>query len=511
MKSLSTASAQCLLARTVFPLWLGLGLALTSLPDARAQQTATLTNIYNFTGPDGSIPNTLIVGTDGNFYGTTANGGPNDSFYGTVFRLTPAGALTTLYAFTGGADGGIPVPGLIQANDGNFYGITSQNGSGREGTIYQVTPAGGFKVLYSFSNGEVKSGLVQGNDGNFYGVNPNGLIYQVTPAGGYTNLHFDGELVSGGLVRGADGNFYGTDDGTGITSRKGAFFQVTPTGTFTILGSFPATTDGPSASTLVQSSDGNFYGTTSYGGSNGPNATIFRFTPVGGYTLLHNFDPISEFTIESNSALVQGSDGNFYGATQVGGTNDEGTLFQITPTGVFTTLYNFTGGNDGAAPQATNDSGIPGSALIRGNDGSLYGTTAQGGYNSGGTIYKVTLHPGFFAGATALNRGVYYLALPNGNPFGYYSFLSDPNYLYHFDLGYEYVFDANDGQSGVYLYDFASSTFFYTSPTFPFPYLYDFSLNAVLYYFPDPNYPGRYNTNGTRFFYNFATGQIITK
>ena len=95
--------------------------------------------------------------------------------------------------------------------------------------------------------------------------------------------------------------------------------------------------------------------------------------------------------------------------------------------------------------------------------------------------------------------------------FGYYSFLSDPRYIYHFDLGYEYVFDAADGNDGVYLYDFASQTFFYTSPTFGFPYLYDFSLNSVLYYYPDPNNPGRYNTNGTRYFYNFATGQIITK
>ena len=121
-------------------------------------------------------------------------------------------------------------------------------------------------------------------------------------------------------------------------------------------------------------------------------------------------------------------------------------------------------------------------------------------------------HPDFFDGEVALSNGVYYLAFPaNGNVFGYYAFLSDPNYIYHFDLGYEYVFDAKDGHGGVYLYDFASSTFFYTSPAFPFPYLYDFRLNSVLYYFPDPANPGRYNTNGVRYFYNFATGQIITK
>ena len=110
-----------------------------------------------------------------------------------------------------------------------------------------------------------------------------------------------------------------------------------------------------------------------------------------------------------------------------------------------------------------------------------------------------------------MSNGVHYLAFPNGTYFGYYAYLSDPRYLYHFDLGYEYVFDADDGKQGVYLYDFASSGFFYTSPTFPFPYLYDFSLNSVVYYYPDPNNAGRYNTNGKRNFYVFSTGQIISK
>ena len=130
-----------------------------------------------------------------------------------------------------------------------------------------------------------------------------------------------------------------------------------------------------------------------------------------------------------------------------------------------------------------------------------------------GVIRRITA-PGdlsFFAGEAALGNGVDYLTFANGNYFGYYAFLSDPDYLYHFDLGYEYVFDAADGNSGVYLYDFQSGGFFYTSPTFPFPYLYDFSLNSVLYYFPDPAQPGRYNTDGVRYFYDFATGTVISK
>ena len=112
-------------------------------------------------------------------------------------------------------------------------------------------------------------------------------------------------------------------------------------------------------------------------------------------------------------------------------------------------------------------------------------------------------------GEVPLGNGVYYLQFPNGTPFGYYTYLTDPRWIYHFDMGFEYWFDANDGQSGIYFYDFSSSHFFYTSPSFPFPYLYDFSLNTVLYYFPDPNNPGHYTTN-PRYFYNFATGQIIT-
>ena len=131
--------------------------------------------------------------------------------------------------------------------------------------------------------------------------------------------------------------------------------------------------------------------------------------------------------------------------------------------------------------------------------------------NAGGVSVIVQKRPDFFAGETALSNGVYYLQFENGSPFGYYSFLSDPDYIYHFDLGFEYVFDANDGRSGVYLYDFASDTFFYTSPTFPFPYLYDFTLNTVLYYYPDPNNAGHYDTNGVRYFYDFASGKIITK
>ena len=120
-------------------------------------------------------------------------------------------------------------------------------------------------------------------------------------------------------------------------------------------------------------------------------------------------------------------------------------------------------------------------------------------------------HPSFFDGEVSVGNGVEYLSFPGGNYFGYYSYLTDSNYIYHFDLGYEYIFDANDSKSGIYLYDFKSGHFFYSSPSYPYPYLYDFTLGTVLYYYPDPSNPGHYDSNGVRYFYNFATGQIISQ
>ena len=133
--------------------------------------------------------------------------------------------------------------------------------------------------------------------------------------------------------------------------------------------------------------------------------------------------------------------------------------------------------------------------------------------NGTGALAPSTTHPAFFAGEIALGDDWYYLQFANGTPFGYYRYLvimNDPNFIYHLDMGFEYFADANDGHGGIYFYDFTSHDLFYTSPSFPFPYLYDFTLHTVLYYFPDPNRPGQYTTN-PRYFYDFATHQIITR
>ena len=470
--------------------------------------------LHTFTGGDGSSPESALVqGSDGNFYGTTFYGGASSA--GTIFVITPAGVLSTLHNFSG-SDGLDPATSLVEGSDGNFYGTAQYGGEGggREGfgTVFMITPAGKFTRLHRFdgSDGSEPSGpLVQGTDGNFYGTtgaggaNGNGAVFVITPAGSFTLLHSfdtsDGSQPGGGLVLGIDGNFYGATVGGGADD-AGTVFQLTPAGGLTTLHSF-SYTDGSEPFGLVQGSDGNFYGTTYQGGADEDAAnpsgsgTIYKLTPSGEFTLLHSFDGTNG--LSSTTSLVQGSDGSFYGTAYQ-------TIFQIRPAGAYTVLDHLDDNGGGAV-----------NGLVQGSDGSFYGTELGTTETGDGTIFKLTVGTvpsSFFAGEVPTYNGVYYLAFANGNHFGSYAYLADLNYIYHFDLGYEYVIDANDGQNGVYFYDFKSSDFFYTSPTFPFPYLYDFNLQSVVYYYLDPDIPGGGEDNdGTRYFYVFSTGQLITK
>ena len=188
---------------------------------------------------------------------------------------------------------------------------------------------------------------------------------------------------------------------------------------------------------------------------------MFQLTPAGALTTLYTFTGGNDGS-QPYAGLIQGNDGSLYGETSAGGASGNGTVFKLTTAGALTTLYSFSE-SDGAQPQ---------SGLVQAGDGSFYGTTSAGGTNGAGTVFKLSVTAAsstFFAGEVPVGGGVYFLDLPTGNPFGYYSYLSDPRYLYHFDFGWEYVFDANDGKSGVYLYDFASDDFFYTSPDVPLP------------------------------------------
>ena len=495
---------------------LSAGVWSAGLSSARAQAVATLTSLGSF-GGNGSYPVAgLVQGSDGNFYGTTSNGG-DATGDGTIYKTTPSGGLTTLYTFTGGSDGSQPYAKLMQGSDGNFYGTTSAGGDATgDGTVFKTTPAGGLTTLYTFTGGndgsQPQAGLVQGSDGNFYGTTTyggtdgDGTIFKLTPAGRLTTLYTftggsDGSYPVAGLTQGSDGNFYGMASAGGDANGDGTIYKITPAGAFSVLYTFSGSDGYQPVGKLVLGSDGNFYGAAYEGGASG-DGTVFKITPAGALTTLYTFTGGSDGS-QPYAGLVQGSDGSLYGETSAGGANSTGTIFQLTPAGGFTTLYAFSE-TDGAQPQ---------SGLVLGSDGGFYGTTSAGGTSSAGTVFKLSVAAAsstFFTGEEPVGSGVYFLTLASGNPFGYYAYLSDPSYLYHFDLGWEYASDAADGKSGVYLYDFASDDFFYTSPSFPFPYLYDFKLNSTVYYYPDPNNAGHYTTN-PRYFYDFANGEIITK
>ncbi len=182
--------------------------------------------------------------------------------------------------------------------------------------------------------------------------------------------------ASGSLIQATDGNFYGTST-KGGASDKGTIFRFTPDGLLTILHSFTGP-DGvhPSAG-LTQATDGSLYGTTSGAGLL-DYGTIFRITLGGAFTVLHRFTgPDGKWP---HAALIQASDGNFYGTTYLGGTSESGTVFRLTPSGVFTTLHNFTG-LDGWGPHA---------GLIQASDGNFYGTTTNGGTSNKGTVFRLT-------------------------------------------------------------------------------------------------------------------------
>jgi uncharacterized repeat protein (TIGR03803 family) len=355
------------------------------------------TNLYSFgSSPlDGIDPSAgLVQGNDGNFYGTTQDGGTYS--YGTVFRISPSGAYTNLYSFGSSfTDGNGPVAGLVQGSDGNFYGTTQYGGLTGVGTVFRISPIGAYTNLYSFGYSpdgfNPYAELVQGSDSNFYGttyfggLRGVGTVFRITPSGVYTNLYSfggspaDGNFPAAGLVQGDDGRFYGTTQDGG-TYGYGTVFRISPSGAYTNLYSFGGSpTDGNDlVAWLVQGSDDNFYGTT-FGGGMYSSGTVFRISPTGAYTNLYSFG--SSLTDGSGpvAGLVQGSDDNFYGTTFGGGTYGSGTVFQISPSGAYTNLYSF--GSSFA------DGNSPVSGPVQGSDGNFYGTTKKGGTNDEGTVF----------------------------------------------------------------------------------------------------------------------------
>lgn len=393
---------------------------------------------------DGTNPRGhLVQAKDGNFYGMTYGGGPNGT--GTIFRITPAGTFTVIKSFNKTTDGGNSYGSLTEGKDGLLYGMTYSGGSFGYGTIFKITTSGTYTVirhLNSASDGAYPQGdLIQASDGNFYGVcysggsNGNGTIFKLTTAGAYTVLRhlsasLDGGNPFGNLYQHTDGFLYGMNR-TGGAKTSGTAYRISTSGAFTLLHSFVPETEGATPNGgFVRGGDGNLYGFTSSGGATGGGVAI-KMNTSGAVTILTSFDgsikgnapyetlikgrdsayygtvsngglygygaiikicggtttPVYSFNRNADGGTPKGSlllasDGNFYGMTSDGGSKGYGTIFRLTPKGAFGVLYHFNGPVDGGFPQGS---------LIQGTDGFLYGITNSGGTNGGGTIFKISL------------------------------------------------------------------------------------------------------------------------
>jgi len=410
----------------------------------RVASAGTLTTLYSFSSAANGVgpESNLIQAKDGNLYGTTTAGG---AYYnGTVFRLSLAGSFAVIASFPANPCQ-IYNSALIQASDGNFYGTTT-GGPSCAGNVYRLTPSGSLATLHNFSgpDGALPEGaLIQLTGGTFYGTTVQGgasnagTVFSVTSSGAFKTLFSfngtNGAWPAAALVLGSDANLYGTTSAGGANN-AGTVFKITPAGALTTLYSFTGNSDGFAPNGLILASDGNFYGTTGGGGPNGcpmlpPGAcggnagsigTIFEVTPAGSLTTLYSF-AIADGQNPA-AALLQGSNGDFYGTTAVGGLNNFGTVFEFGP-GADLAPYSLTGSSNSSGVVSLSWSWPPVSAPAPPPVASSYnvyaansfGWQANGGFNpqpiattSGTTASVANLAPGttyYFAVAAVTAAG----------------------------------------------------------------------------------------------------------
>jgi uncharacterized repeat protein (TIGR03803 family) len=387
-----TRTDRLFLLLAVFALWGGRTVC------AQTYYGQTISVLYNFgVQPDDPLePNGGVIaqGRDGNLYATARAGGA--AAEGTAFAITPEGKLRIVYSFCSQpncTDGYAPLSGLVLGPDGNFYGTAGAGGTvggcsqaGGCGTVYRITPDGTFTILHAFQGGddgeEPFAAPVLGRDGNYYGTtfiggtSSCGIIYRVAPSGEYEVLHqFDrthGCNPSSDLTLGTDGNFYGST-AAGGPGKFGLIFRFTPPSDFTVLHYFEENSNDAfqPAGPLYEGNDGNFYGTASGLYENG---SIFRITPSGTLTYLYVLNGTSDGS-EPVSGMVQATDGNFYGSASLRGLDGTcdpdgcGTLFKITPEGDFSLIF---------SPDGTTGEG-PYTTLVQNTNGLLYGDMYKGG------------------------------------------------------------------------------------------------------------------------------------
>jgi uncharacterized repeat protein (TIGR03803 family) len=310
-----------------------------------------LTALYNFTGlkGDGQDPyyGSLLRDSRGNFYGSTIGGGVHDQFCtlgcGTVYKVGLSGKETVLHAFTNtGEDGNNPNAGVVQDSSGNVYGTTISGGTFQSGIVFKVTPGGKETVVYSFTGGN------------------------------------DGGIPQAGLVVDSEGNLYGTT-GAGGAGFSGTVFKLDPSGVETVLYAFTGATDGgyPAAGVILDSA-GNLYGTTQFGGAYGF-GTVFEVSPSGTETVLYSFTGGADGSHPQFANLVRDQAGNLYGTTPEGGAHHVGVVFNVDTNGVETVLHTF----------HHFDGSWPGGTLALDSKGNLYGTTFYGGAYGGGVIFRI--------------------------------------------------------------------------------------------------------------------------
>jgi uncharacterized repeat protein (TIGR03803 family) len=354
---------------------------------ARAQ-TPTLLHTFMSTATDACAPRGNIVqGRDGNMYGGGGACGANGS--GAVYKISPAGAESLFFSFPqqwtncGGA-------GLTLGSDGNFYGACEGgNPATGMGSIFRLTPAGGFTDLHDFTGANGDSLPVylpiQASDGNFYGVTGNevqvcGNVYKMTPAGVYTNLHtFSGsDCHSSNLLEASDGNLYGTLASCTLAGTVGCVYKISTKGVFKETHGFAFTTGDNPCTGLIQGKDGKLYGATNQGAANG-GGNVYKMTTAGKPTDLHDFTNATDASCVNNVGppvnLLQAADGSFYGVNPAFGPNGNGSIYKLTSAAVFTAFL---------FPNPPVDGSLPSSTLIQNTNGLVYGTTPSGGGGSGG-------------------------------------------------------------------------------------------------------------------------------
>jgi uncharacterized repeat protein (TIGR03803 family) len=358
--------------------------------------------LYSFKGRpgDGANPYAGLVNVNGTLYGTTYAGGENCPKLGcgTVFAMTTSGTETVLHSFYATeTDGSQPEAGLLNVN-GTLYGTTEYGGglSGTGGTLFAITTSGKETVLYSFgfrgsqSGEQPKASLIH-IKGTFYGTthiggaHENGTVFAITTPGGKAVFYgLKGRFPLAGLIN-VKGTFYGTTYAGGANNR-GTIFKITPSGRQSVLYSFKGRRDGAHPVAGLINVNGTLYGTTAYGGtctSTGEPrgcGTVFAVTPSGTESVLYRFANEPDGS-HPNAGLLN-VNGTLFGTTANGGSNGgEGTVFSITPSGSETVLHSFAGGSgDGANP-------IAGLINVK---GTLYGTTSSGGANDYGTVFSLS-------------------------------------------------------------------------------------------------------------------------